>query len=150
MLTDKTFINITEELSKWSKCLSKKVWALIVKDGRILSTWYNWTPSWYINCNDYFWWVHTTWVHWKWSVKYEIHAEMNVILWAARKWVSIEWWTMYCSCQPCYDCTKNIIWAWIKKIVYKDKWKHNNSTELDDFLKDNWCISIQFNKNETE
>jgi deoxycytidylate deaminase len=53
MLKDENFINIAYEIATGSKCISIGVWAIIVKDNRILSTGYNWTPSWYINCCDY-------------------------------------------------------------------------------------------------
>jgi len=143
MLNDKNFINIVFEIAKWSKCVSRQVWAIIVKDNRILSTWYNWTPSWYINCCD-FWNNEYTSGHHDWAAKYEIHAEMNAVLWAARNWVSIEWAKIYCTYQPCYECTKNIIWAWIKHIIYKDKYKHYTWTEAEEFIYDNWCITKQY------
>jgi dCMP deaminase len=57
---------------------------------------------------------------------------MNALLWAARNWVKIEWATIYCTHQPCYECTKNIIASGIKKIVYKEK-----------FIQENWCEIIQ-------
>ena len=38
MLSDENFINIALELATASKCVSKQVGAVIVKDGRILST----------------------------------------------------------------------------------------------------------------
>ncbi len=50
MLSDKNFINIALELATASKCVSKQVGAVIVKNGRILSTGYNGTPAGYINC----------------------------------------------------------------------------------------------------
>ncbi len=43
MISDKNFLNIAKELSFASKCVSKQVGAVIVKDGRILSTGYNGT-----------------------------------------------------------------------------------------------------------
>ena len=146
MLNDKNFINIVFEIAKWSKCVSRQVGAIIVKDNRILSTWYNWTPAWYINCSDFFNWEY--WPdHHDWAAKYEIHAEMNAILWAARNWVKIEWATLYCTYQPCFDCTKNIIWAWIKRIIYKDKYKHYTWTEAEEFIKENWCEILQISNN---
>ena len=45
MLSDKNFINIALEIASASKCVSKQVGAVIVKDGRILSTGYNGTPA---------------------------------------------------------------------------------------------------------
>ena len=53
MLNDKSFINIAKEIALPSKCVSKQVGAVIVKDGRILSTGYNGTPAGYKNCSDH-------------------------------------------------------------------------------------------------
>jgi dCMP deaminase len=42
-----------------------------------------------VNCKEY--WKDTyTPEHHEWSSKYEIHAEMNAILWAARSGISVE------------------------------------------------------------
>jgi len=53
MLSDTNFINIAKEIATASKCVSKQVGAVIVKDGRILSTGYNGTPAGYINCREH-------------------------------------------------------------------------------------------------
>ena len=53
MLNDQSFINIAKEIALASKCVSKQVGAVIVKDGRILSTGYNGTPAGYKNCSDH-------------------------------------------------------------------------------------------------
>jgi dCMP deaminase len=142
MLKDNNFMNIAYEVATGSKCVSRHTWAIIVKDNRILSTWYNWTPAWYTNCNDY-WKGEYTPEHHEWSYKYEIHAEMNAIVWAARQWIKIEWATLYSTYEPCFDCTRAIIAAWIKKIVFKEKYKHHSGTELQDFLKATWVEIIQ-------
>ena len=47
MLNDRSFINIAKEIALASKCVSKQVGAVIVKEGRILSTGYNGTPAGY-------------------------------------------------------------------------------------------------------
>ncbi len=142
MLKDINFINIAFEISTWSKCVSRHTWAVIVKDNRILSTGYNWTPAWYANCDDYWKWEYTP-EHHDWSYKYEIHAEMNALVRAARKWIPVEWATLYSTYQPCFDCTRAIIAAWIKRIVYKEKYKHYTGEEADQFIKDCWWESIQ-------
>ncbi len=144
MLTDEIFMNIAYEIAKWSKCVSRHTWAVIVKDNRILTTWYNWTPSWYKNCNDHWNWLYTS-EHHDWSYKYEIHAEMNAIIWAARNGIKIDWATMYSTYQPCNDCTRAIIWAWIKRVVYKEKYKHYTWDDAVKFLEDCWCDIIQLN-----
>ena len=53
MISDNNFINIAKEIATASKCVSKQVGAVIVKDGRILSTGYNGTPAGYTNCKDH-------------------------------------------------------------------------------------------------
>lgn len=135
MLNDKNFLRMALEISKGSKCVSMHVWALIVKDNRIVSTGYNGTPAWYPNCHDYWKGAYTP-EHHDWSAAHEIHGEMNAILWAARQWQKIEWWTVYCTHEPCLNCSKNIIWAGIKRIVFINKHKHNDD-ELRKFIKDN-------------
>ena len=136
MISDKNFLNIAKELSFASKCVSKQVGAVIVKDGRILSTGYNGTPAGYKNCSD-FWDGKYTKDHHDWSKTYEIHAEMNAIIWAARKGISIEGATIYVTLEPCSECSKNLIASGIKRIVYEKSYEHTNSQIISRFIKDN-------------
>ena len=136
MISDKNFLNIAKELSFASKCVSKQVGAVIVKDGRILSTGYNGTPAGYQNCSD-FWDGKYTKDHHDWSKTYEIHAEMNAIIWAARKGISIEGATIYVTLEPCSECSKYLIASGIKRIVYEKSYEHTNSQIISRFIKDN-------------
>jgi len=136
MLQDTSFLKIAHEVGQGSKCISKKVWALIVRDNRILSSGYNGTPSGYVNCSDYFNWEYTK-EHHDWSAKFEIHSEMNAIVWAARQGISIEGGTMYVMYEPCFQCTKNIVAAGIKKIVYGNSSPHVDSEYVRQYLEDN-------------
>jgi len=142
VLNDRNFINIAKEIASASKCVSKQVGAVIVKDGRILSTGYNGTPAGYKNCCDH-WDGQYTSEHHNWSKTYEIHAEMNAIIWAARKGISIEGATIYVTLEPCADCSKNIIQSGIKRIVYEKYYEHNDSSIISQFLKDNGVIIEQ-------
>lgn len=139
MLSDKNFINIATELASASKCVSKQVGAVIVKDGRILSTGYNGTPAGYKNCRDH-WNNEYTSEHHEWSKTYEIHAEMNAIIWAARKGISIEGATIYVTLEPCSECSKNLIASGIRRIVYAKPYEHNHSQTIAKFLQDNGVI----------
>jgi len=136
MLSDKNFMNIAKEIASASKCVSKKVGAIIVKSGRILSTGYNGTPPGYINCCDY-WDNKYSKEHHNWSKAHEIHAEMNAIIWAARKGISIEGATIYVTLEPCSECSKNIIASGIKRIVYEKSYEHTNSEITKKFLEEN-------------
>ena len=139
MLNDQNFINIAWELSTASKCVSKQVGAVIVKNGRILSTGYNGTPAGFTNCCDH-WNGEYTKDHHEWSKTYEIHAEMNAIIWAAREGISIDGATIYVTLEPCSECSKNLIASGIKKIVYDKAYEHTNSTIITKFLEDNNVI----------
>ena len=136
MLSDRNFINIAFEIASASKCVSKQVGAVIVKDGRILSTGYNGTPAGYTNCCDY-WEGRYTKAHHDWSKMYEIHAEMNAIIWAAREGISIKDATIYVTLEPCSECSKNLIASGIRRIVYAVSYEHNDSELVAKFLKDN-------------
>ena len=139
MLSDITFINIATEIATASKCVSKQVGAVIVKDGRILSTGYNGTPAGYINCKDH-WHDEYTKKHHEWSKTYEIHAEMNAIIWAARKGISIEGATIYVTLEPCSECSKNLIASGIVRIVYAKPYEYTHSEVISKFLSDNGVV----------
>ncbi|WP_419763550.1 MAG: deoxycytidylate deaminase [Arcobacter sp.] len=142
MISDKNFINIANEIASASKCVSKQVGAVIVKDGRILSTGYNGTPAGFKNCNDY-WGGEYTKDHHDWSKTYEIHAEMNAIIWAARRGISIEGATIYVTLEPCSECSKNLIAAGIARIVFQRAYEHTDSDIVSTFLKENKVIIEQ-------
>lgn len=145
MISDKNFINIAWEIASASKCVSKQVGAVIVKDGRILSTGYNGTPAGYTNCSEH-WEGEYTKEHHEWSKTYEIHAEMNAIIWAARQGISIEGGTIYVTLEPCSECSKNLIAAGIKRIVYDKGYEHTNSEVVSNFIKQNGLVIEQLKR----
>ncbi len=145
MLNDKNFINIAKEIASASKCVSKNVGAVIVRDGRILSTGYNGTPAGFTNCSDHWNWEYTK-DHHEWSKTYEIHAEMNAIIWAARQGISIEGATIYVTLEPCSECSKNVIASGIKRIVYDIPYEHTNSKVITKFIKENGVVIEQLKK----
>jgi len=136
LLSDQNFINIAKELSCASKCVSKQVGAVIVKNGRILSTGYNGTPAGYTNCCEH-WDNQYTKDHHEWSKTYEIHAEMNAIIWAAKEGISIDGASIFVTLEPCSECSKNLIASGIKRIVYEKPYEYTNSETISEFIKAN-------------
>ena len=61
-----------------------------------------------------------------------LHAEANAILNLARSTQSAEGATLYITLSPCKDCSKLILQAGIKRVVYVDEY---SDTEGIDFLK---------------
>jgi len=102
------------EWSALSCCRRKKVGALIVKDGTIISDGFNGTPRGFSNdCEDAN--GETYW--------YVLHAEANAILKVAKSTQNTEGSTLYVTYSPCKDCSKLIIQAGIKRVVYREEYR---------------------------
>ena len=103
-----------------SNCIKRKVAAVIVKDKRIISTGYNGTPRGIKNCNEggcprcnAF---HDSGTGLEQC--YCSHGEENAIVQAAYHGISVKDATIYSTYSPCIICTKMIINAGIKEVVY--------------------------------
>lgn len=120
------FIEVLAALSKKSKCVSRKVGALLVKEGRIISTGYNGTISGVKNCCDHFTDNYNKDEHHSWSLKNEIHAEQNAIAMAAKHGISINGCTCYSSLQPCNSCLLLLIQSGITKIYYTETYEKSD------------------------
>jgi len=117
---DKVYLKMAKEWSLLSHCERKKVGALIVKDGVIISDGYNGVPSGFDNCCEI---DGKT----KWFV---LHAEANAILKCAKHGHSCDGGTLYQTHSPCKDCSKLILQSGIKRIVYIDKYKDLSGLEF--------------------
>lgn len=121
---------MAKEWAKLSYCDRKQVGALIVKDHMIISDGYNGTPSGYTNCCE----DDEGDTHW-----YVLHAEANAILKVAKSTQSAHGATLYITLSPCKECSKLIIQAGIKRVVYSIEYKDVSGV---DFLSD-YGISVQ-------
>ncbi|MDP2803920.1 MAG: anti-phage dCTP deaminase [Phreatobacter sp.] len=59
-----------------------------------------------------------------------IHAEMNAITDAARKGVSLDGTTLFCTTFPCHLCAKHIISSGIDRVVYIEPYPKSYAHEL--------------------
>lgn len=131
MNKNKIFLDVAEKLAEMSHCVSHKVGCVLVKDARIISTGYNGTPQGYINCDSISWNKNDysfREMHHKFSEAFEIHAELNAILCAAKNGISIDGAILYTTLHPCYNCLKMICNSGIKTIIYRyeyDKFEIN-------------------------
>ena len=119
---DEYFMDITKRVATRSTCLRRAVGAILVHDKRIIASGYNGGPTGLAHCLD------IGCLREKLGIpsgqQHElcrgIHAEQNAIIQAARYGVSIEGATLYCTTQPCTQCTKMLINAGITEIVYAE------------------------------
>ncbi len=118
-ILDQVFINVGRVMSVLSHCVSRQVACVIAKEGRIIATGINGTTQGDVNCDEIFPKVGFNPVeHRKWADVNEIHGEMNAINWAAKYGLELDGATLYCTLQPCNECSKNIPAVGINRIVF--------------------------------
>ena len=118
---DRAYMRMAQEWSRLSHCTRKKVGALIVKDGMIISDGYNGTPTGFPNdCEDAQ--GLTLW--------YVLHAEANAIMKVARSTNNARNATLYLTHSPCKECSKLILQAGIKRLVYLNDYKDPSGLDL--------------------
>lgn len=132
-----TFKKILKVFEQRSTCIRLKVAAIIVKDGRIISTGWNGVPSGMIHCKEYFK-DKSIENHHDFSEKYEIHSEANAISFAAKTGISTNNSILFVSLSPCVNCAKLIIQSGIKEIYYITKYDNEDSNiAIENLLKNN-------------
>ena len=132
---DKRFMDLAETVAGWSSCYqeNRHVGAVVVRDKRILTTGYNGAPSGVKTCREKGFCLRD-----KLNIPsgtraemcYAIHAEQNAVIQAAKMGISVEGATIYVTHQPCSVCTRILINAGIKRIVYSHEYPDDFSLQL--------------------
>lgn len=118
---DTRYLRMARIWSENSYCRRRKVGALIVKDKMIISDGYNGTPSGFPNvCED------SDDV----TFPYVLHAEANAITKVARSNNSSEGSTLYVTASPCVECSKLIIQAGIRRVVFSELYRITDGIDL--------------------
>ncbi len=104
-----------------SYCIRRQVGALIVKDKMIISDGFNGTPSGFENmCED----------EDGNTIPYVLHAEANAITKIARSGNNSDGATLYVTDEPCIECSKLIIQAGIRRVVYAREYRLHEGLDL--------------------
>lgn len=120
-ILDRRYLRMATIWSENSYCKRRQVGALIVKDKMIISDGYNGTPSGFENiCED------------ESNVTYPfvLHAEANAITKIARSGNNSDGATLYVTDSPCIECSKLIIQAGIKRVVYSREYRLTDGVDL--------------------
>lgn len=152
---DEYFYNICRQVARNSKCLSRRIGAILVRDKSIISTGYNGPPSGVPRCDN------------RWNIDKDFsdrytkhikdtkdidlkgncprraigfnsgegldmcvasHSEANTLINAAKNGISTKDSVMYMSCSvPCSNCLKEIINAGVKEIVVLSLQTYDNN-----------------------
>lgn len=120
-LLDYRYLRMARIWAENSYCRRRQVGALVVKDKMIISDGYNGTPSGFENvCEDE---TGTTF-------PYVLHAEANAITKLARSSNNSDGATLYVTASPCIECSKLIIQAGIRRVVYAEKYRLTDGVDL--------------------
>ncbi|MFR9603091.1 MAG: dCMP deaminase family protein [Rikenellaceae bacterium] len=119
---DMRYLRMARIWAENSYCVRRQVGALIVKDKMIISDGYNGTPSGFENiCED---------EESGRTKPYVLHAEANAITKVAKSANNCDGATLYITTSPCIECSKLIIQAGIKRVVYCDAYHSHEGVEL--------------------
>ena len=130
---DKYFIEIAKLVQTRSNCVSRKVGAVITVDNQIVATGYNGAPKHLHHCIDAggcLRKLNNIESGTRQEICRAVHAEQNAIISAAVKGVSIKGGTLYVNTYPCSICTRMLINAEIKRIVYDSDYSDPLSKEM--------------------
>lgn len=118
---DKQYLRIAQIWAENSYAKRLKVGAIIVKDQMIISDGFNGTPRGFPNiCEDDNGNTHP----------YVLHAEANAITKVAQSTNSSKDATLYTLVSPCMECSKLIIQAGIKRVVYAEEYRITEGIDL--------------------
>ncbi|MEM0141141.1 MAG: dCMP deaminase family protein [Thermoplasmatales archaeon] len=119
---DEYFMRIAFLAATRSNCVRRKVGAVIVKEKRIISTGYNGPPRGSLHCDE----IGCLREQLKIpsgerrELCRGLHAEQNAIIQAAYNGTAINGSIIYVTTHPCSDCSKMIINAGIREIIFSE------------------------------
>lgn len=127
---DTYFMKIARLVSERSTCIKQHVGAVLVKDNHIIATGYNGAPRGIPHCTK------ETCLRLNSKSLEEshhcrgVHAEQNTIIQAALHGTSTENSVIYTTHFPCMSCTKILINAGVKEIVYEEEYDMDNEIKM--------------------
>lgn len=126
---DEYFMNIAKQVAARSNCMKRQVAAVIVSDRRIISTGYNGTPRGVKNCNEGGCPRCNSFSDSGKNLEECLcsHGEENAIVQASYHGIAIKDATLYTTYSPCLLCSKMIINAGIRRVVYNEAYPLNDT-----------------------
>jgi dCMP deaminase len=112
MNRDGLFLSVAQLFGKRSTCPRAQVGAVAVRDRRIIATGYVGSPAGTPHCTELGCLIRGD------GCVRTIHAEANVVAFAARAGASLDGTSIYCTHSPCLDCAKLLANTGIKEFVF--------------------------------
>jgi dCMP deaminase len=150
---DNLFMDISYRIAEMSFCKRSKVGASLVKDNRVVVNSWNGTISGVDNCCEDE--TNEPCEHCEGKGYFEIpgvmsfdcdkchgagkklvskntvvHAEANALMFAARNGIETEGCKLYVTLSPCIECSKLIIQAGIKRVIYAEDYRITDGVDF--------------------
>lgn len=143
---DSYFLALAVVASKMATCARRQVGCVITDKNRfVLSTGFNGPPKHFPHCD-----LESSFCQ---GAKYPsgeglsfceaIHAEINALL-QCKDSMAIK--TLYCTTEPCRDCTKAILNTGCERVVFLENYAHGDSSELWERAKGNSRDWVHYNR----
>lgn len=131
------FMEIASLYGKRSTCPRAQVGVLAVRDGRPVAAGYNGAPSGMPHCTE----VGCDLTHEILSIEGQahlpvehciraVHAEANLISWAAREGVKLHGTSLFITHDPCVACAKLLVNAGVKEVSVAIRYGYGGGIEL--------------------
>lgn len=109
---DELYMRTAFLFARRATCRRGSTGCVAVKDKRIIASGYNGAPEGFPHCDE------DTCNDKKPCIN-TIHAEANLIAFAARAGISLEGATLYCTHAPCLNCARLILQSGIINLIYQ-------------------------------
>ena len=123
------FMKVAKLAAENSYSRRAKVGAIIVRDGRIISTGWNGQPRGFDNCCEKEV-VLPSGEKALETLPTVIHAEMNALFWCSKTEIISDNSELYVTLSPCVNCALGIIQCGIRKVYYLDEYRDTSGLEL--------------------
>lgn len=123
------FMKVAKLAAENSYSRRAKVGAIIVRNGRIISTGWNGQPKGFDNCCEREV-VLPSGERALETLPTVIHAEMNALFWCSKTEIISDNSELYVTLSPCVNCALGIIQCGIRKVYYLDEYRDTSGLEL--------------------
>ena len=145
---DDYFMDIARVVAEKSACNRGKCGCVIVKDNALVSSWFSNTPEWSETCDVVGHQIFSV-INDKWEPEEHCMrnncAEQNAIDKKKKKWIALEWATIYVTMTPCTirHCAHMIVACGIKRVVCDKRYQHGQESE--EIFRSAWVELVYLN-----